>query len=158
MARFEMELPNELMENFKLLEKDSEEILGKMTEAGAEAVWHNVKLFAPEPLKKYARISKTYKTPTDGGINTKIYLSGYIPFSNPNRKLFTRKAKEGYVYSTDKGVPVPFLANIYEYGRSNAPFPKHPFFRKSFKKNQIEQAMLDAQSLAWQDAGITPFD
>ncbi len=157
MAKFEMELPKELMDNFTKLDKNSDEILGKMTEAGATAVWHNVKLFAPEVIKNHAKISKTYKTPTDGGINTKVYLSGYVPFSNPNRKFFSRYAK-GRRYDTTKGVPVPFLANMYEYGRSDAPFPKHPFFRKSFRNDQITQAMLDAQSEAWQDAGINPFE
>jgi hypothetical protein len=49
------------------------------------------------------------------------------------------------VYKSTEGVPAEFLANIYEFGRHGYPFPKHPFLRKSFRKNQIEKAMLDVQ-------------
>jgi len=50
------------------------------------------------------------------------------------------------MYYTEKGVPVDFLAIMYEYGRSNAPFPKKPFFRKSFKKDKIVEFMLNYQA------------
>ena len=37
------------------------------------------------------------------------------------------------------------VANMFEYGSSKKNYPKHPFFRKSFKKEQIMQAMKEAQ-------------
>lgn len=141
MARFQVELPNDLIKQAEAISKDTNRILGEMTRAGAEVVEHQMKNNAPQLLKSHIKVSKTYKTPSDGGVNTKVYVSGYIPFSDPNRKLFTRKNGSGKKYSTDKGVPADFLANLYEYGRSTAPFPKHPFVRKSFKKKEIEEAM-----------------
>lgn len=141
MARFQVELPNDLIKQVEAISKDTNRILGEMTRAGAEVVESQMKNNAPQLLKSHIKVSKTYKTPSDGGVNTKVYVSGYIPFSDPNRKLFTRKNGSGKNYSTDKGVPADFLANLYEYGRSTAPFPKHPFVRKSFKKKEIEEAM-----------------
>lgn len=149
MAKFEMELPTEIMKDFEKIYKDSEKIFGEMTMAGAERVMYNMKKNAPNILKPYVRTTKMYKTPTDGGINTKAYISGYIPFSDPNRKYFSaRNGTTSKVYKTSQGVPAEFLANLYEYGRSTAPFPKHPFMRKSFNKNEIEQEMLKAQKRA----------
>jgi HK97 gp10 family phage protein len=146
MAKFKMELPTELIKEFETLEKKSEKIFGEMTKAGAEVVAKNVQSNAPNTIKNYVKISKVYKTPSDGGINTKVYVSGYIPFSDPNRKYFSRtNGKSSTVYKSTEGVPADFLANLYEYGRSTAPFPKHPFLRKSFKKKEIEDAMLQAQ-------------
>ena len=71
------------------------------------------------------KITKIYKTPSDGGINTKVGFYGY--FINEN------------------GIetPAPLVANVFEYGSSK--FTKKPFFRRAFKKAQIEQAMLEAQ-------------
>ena len=149
MAKFQMELPNDLIKDFEKLNKDCDKIFGEMTKAGAEVVEKNMNANAPNEIKGHIKISKTYQTPSDGGINTKVYVSGYIPFSNPNRKFFTRKGGSGKTnYSTSKGVPVDFLAQLYEYGRSTSPFPKHPFMRKSFKKKEIEEAMLKAQKKA----------
>ena len=135
------------------LERDSETIFSGMVQAGAEVVQQNMKSAAPTPeLKSRVKISKTYTTPTDGGINAKVYVGGYIPFSG-NRTSITTPAK-GKQYVNKKGVPAGFVAMMYEYGsseRSTAAgenrgvFPKRPFVRKSFKKKQIEEAMLQAQ-------------
>lgn len=146
MAKYVMELPTEIMQDVKKLNDNYEQIFGGMTKAGAEKVLSNVKGSVPlSSMASHVKLSVTYKTPSDDGINTKVYFSGYLPFSG-NRKTFVRRGRNGgQVYSTTKGVPVDFLANVYEYGRSNAPFPKKPFFRKSFKKGQIEKAMLNAQ-------------
>ena len=147
MAVFDLELPNELIKEFEELSGNADKIMGEMTKAGARAVLMNVESKAPAKLNGHFKISKVYMTPTDGGINTKVYCSGYIPFSSPNRAYFSRYAK-GKLYNTKEGVPASFLAIMYEYGRSNAPFPKHPFFRSAFSKNLIEQAMLQAQQSA----------
>lgn len=146
MAKFKMELPSEIMKDFQKIYDNADEIFGEMTRAGAEVVMNNVKASVPlTSMSGHVKLSKTYKTPSDDGINTKVYFSGYLPFKG-NRKTFKRRGRSGgSVYTTTKGIPADFLAQIYEYGRSTSPFPKKPFFRKSFKKAQIEKAMIKAQ-------------
>lgn len=150
MARVKVELPTELIKQFESLNMNTEKMLGEMTTAGAKVALENMKANAPLPqMASHAKLSKVYKTPSDDGINTKAYFSGYLPFSTPNRKTFSRRgATGGTVYTTDKGVPVDFLAKVFEYGRSNRPFPKKPFVRKSFNKTGITQAMMKAQENA----------
>lgn len=146
MARLNVVLPEEIMKEFKNLNNNAEKMFGEMTQAGAEEVVSNVKASVPkQSMSSHVKITRAYKTPSDGGINTKVYLSGYIPFKG-NRKTFSRSGRNGSTYITTKGIPVEFLANVFEYGRHNGnPFPKKPFFRRSFKKSQIEQAMLKVQ-------------
>lgn len=132
MAKFVMELPTDIINDFRMIYDDYDKIVGEMTRAGAEVVYHNVAAALPDGIRKSVmmgnlRITKTYKTPTDGGTNTKVGFYGYF------------QSEDG------KKTPAPLVANLYEYGRSNAPFPKQPFFRKAFKGSQIEQAMYDAQ-------------
>lgn len=150
MAQFQANLPDAIIKDMKRIHDNTEKIFGEMTRAGAEVVEDNVRANAPTILKSHVKLTRTYKTPSDGGINTKVYLSGYIPFSNSNRKGFSRRNKAGgKMYTTNKGVPVEFLANLYEYGRSTSPFPKKPFLRKAFgAKTRIEQAMRKAQKQA----------
>lgn len=149
MAKFVMELPKEVMDEFKWVYDNTERIFGGMTKAGANVALGTMLSTCPnDELKKCGKLTKTYKTPSDDGINTKAGFFGYIPFHHPpsakNRQYFTRSAKGG-VYSTSKGVPADFLAKLYEYGRSYNPFPKKPFVRKAFNKKKIEKAMLEAQ-------------
>ena len=149
MAQFKVILPDKVMDEFKKVYNDTDKIFGEMTRAGAEVVKGNVIASVPkQEMASYVKVTKTYRTPTDGGINTKVYLSGYMPFTG-NRTTFARRGKKGgQVYVTDKGIPVDFLAKIYEYGRSDRPFPKKPFLRKAFNKQSIEEAMLKAQKEA----------
>lgn len=141
MARFEMQMPEEIMSDIKYIHDNSEEIFGAMTKAGAEVAQKRAISNAPNPkLKSHIKVSRTYKTPSDDGINNKVYINGYIPFTPP-RKSFIRN---GYV--TKKGIPADFIAKVYEYGRKGRPFPKRPFFRKSFNKSAIEAAMKSVQS------------
>lgn len=135
MAKFELQLPSDIMKDFKKIYDNADDIFGAMTEAGAEVVMNNIKANVPQSVKNSKmmdclKMTKTYKTPSDGGINTKVGFYGY--FEN----------KEG------KTVPAPLVANVFEHGRSDLPFPKHPFMRKSFRKAQIEKAMLKAQKQA----------
>ena len=130
MAKFELELPTELMAQIEKLNKDSEKIFGGMTKAGAEVTLKTVKANAPQGWKNSRimnniKVTRTYKTPSDGGINNKVIISGY--FINEN------------------GVktPAPLVANVFEYGSSK--FSKQPFFRRSFRKSDIERAMRKAQ-------------
>lgn len=130
MARFVMELPTDIMEEMQRIYDNSDEIFGGMTQAGAEVALENVKMNVPAGWKgsqimNNIKLTRTYKTPSDDGINTKVIISGY--FINKN------------------GVktPAPLVANVFEYGSTK--FTKKPFFRKSFRKSQINQAMRDAQ-------------
>lgn len=130
MAKFLLELPDDIMKDIKYLNDNADEILGGMTKAGAETVYNNVRSNIPQgfsgsDIMNCLKITKVYKTPTDDGINTKVGFYGY--FTNKN------------------GVktPAPLVANVFEYGSSK--FTKRPFFRKAFNKAQIQKAMLQAQ-------------
>ena len=147
MAKFTLELPFAIIDDIEFLDKNTERIFGSATKAGAEVVMNEIRSRLPDPsFADHLKITRVYRTPTDGGINTKVYLSGYLPFSDKNRKYFARRGKQGgKVYKTDKGVPVEFLGILYEYGRPNGnKWPKKPFLRKSFgQKQKIEKAMQD---------------
>ena len=132
MARFNAELPNDIIKQIEELEGSTEKMLSEMTEAGAKIVFDNIKAGVPAAwldsnIMSCLQITKTYKTPSDDGINTKVAFYGY--FKNEDGKI----------------VPAPLVANVTEYGRSNSPYPKKPFLRKSFRKSQIEKAMLSVQ-------------
>ena len=130
MAKFIMQLPTEILKDIEYINGNSDKIFGEMTQAGANVTINNIrsnipKSFADSGIMNCLKITKVYKTPTDNGINTKVGFFGY--FTNKN------------VIKT----PAPLVANVFEYGSSK--FTKQPFFRRSFKKAQIERAMLDAQ-------------
>lgn len=132
MAKFELELPNDIMKQFSDLDKNLDKMLGEMTEAGARVVLENIKTNVPHSwfssnIMKCLKVTKTYKTPSDDGVNTKVAFYGY--FINRNGEK----------------IPAPLVANVTEYGRSNSPYPKKPFMRKSFKKAEIEKAMEKIQ-------------
>lgn len=129
---FKMELPTEIIKDIEKISGDCEEIFGAMTRAGADVVESNIKANIPQSIRESnmmdcLKVTKTYKTPSDDGINTKVGFYGY------------------FINEDGKRVPAPLVANVFEYGRSSAPFPKHPFLRKSFRKKEIEEAMLKAQ-------------
>lgn len=130
MAKFKMELPNEIIKDISNIYNNTDIIFGKMTEAGAKVVYQNIQQnvpsnFADSEIMNCLKITRTYRTPSDGGINNKVGFYGY--FTNHN------------------GVktPAPLVAGVFEYGSSK--FTKKPFLRRSFKKSQIEAVMLEAQ-------------
>ena len=130
MANFKIDLPSDLIKELEDVQKNTDKIFGGMTKAGADVVLNNVKANVPESwrgskIMGCIKTTKTYKTPSDGGINTKVIISGY--------------------FNNSKGVrtPAPLVANIFEYGSTK--FTKKPFFRKSFRKKEIEEAMMKAQ-------------
>lgn len=132
MAKFQNALPTDLIKEFESLNINTEKMIGEMTKAGAETVYSNVKGNAPEgvgnsELMSHLKISRTYKTPSDDGINNKVLFSGY--FTNRNGKT----------------TPVELVLNMFEYGSSKRNYPKKPFFRKSFRKKEIESAMMKVQ-------------
>ena len=132
MAKFDMILPDDIMADFKKIYDNTEKIFGEMTKAGAEVVMKNVIANAPEGIKtsnmmRCLKMTDVYKTPSDDGINTKVAFYGY------------------FINDEGKRVPAPLVGNVFEYGRSNLPFPKQPFMRASFNGGQIRAAMLKAQ-------------
>lgn len=129
---FKIELPTEIMRDIQRIDSNVENILGKMTQAGAEVVKSNIEANIPDSIRQSdmmncLKITRTFKTPSDDAVNTKVGFYGY------------------FINDEGQRVPAPLVGNVFEYGRSNLPFPKHPFLRKSFKKSQIEEAMLKAQ-------------
>ena len=132
MAKIVIDIDDSVLKDISYIDKQFDHIFGGMTQAGAEAVHKNVISALPEALKssgftKNVKLSRVYKTPSDDGINTKVMITGYF------------KNKEG------KKTPAPLVANMFEYGSDKRNYPKHPFFRKSFKKSQIMKAMEEAQ-------------
>ena len=132
MAKFTFNIDESVLKDISYIDKQFDNIFGGMTQAGAEVVYKNVISALPWALKSSGfssnvKLSKVYRTPSDDGINTKVMITGYF------------KNKEG------KKTPAPLVANMFEYGSSKRKYPKHPFFRKSFKKSQIMKAMEEAQ-------------
>jgi len=129
MAGFNAELPNELIKSFQELETNTEEMLSEMTKAGAEVVYKQVKsnmkssFKSTESLEKGLKITKSYRTPSDDGINTKVGFYGY----------------------DEDGIPIPLKALAREYGTSRGE-KKKPFFRKAFRQESaITNAMMKVQ-------------
>lgn len=132
MARFNLELPNDVIKELGTLEKNTDKMLGEMTQAGAKIVLENIKSSVPQSwyssnIMKCLKVTNTYKTPSDDGVNTKVAFYGYFINKNGER------------------IPAPLVANVTEYGRHTSPYPKKPFLRRSFKKAQIEKAMQAIQ-------------
>lgn len=149
MAKFQATLPDDLIKEFKKLDRDSEKMVGEMTKAGAEIAYKNVvenmkRAFkTPDELISKVKITKTYNTPSDGGINTKVAVYGYIKQGKKFKRKNTYKKARGKVYESD-GVPAPMIVVQREYGNSRG-VKKMPIFRPSFKKSQLEPAMLKVQ-------------
>lgn len=132
MARFNIELPNDIIKQFDSLDKNTTKMLEEMTEAGAKVVHENIKASVPQSwyasnIMKCLKMTRPYKTPSDDGVNVKVAFYGY--FINENGKK----------------TPAPLVANVTEYGRSNSPYPKKPFMRRAFNKSKIEKAMQAVQ-------------
>ena len=135
MAKFVAELPDAILKDFEKIYGNTEKIFGEMTKAGAQLAYNNIVANVPEGIRNSGMmdtlmISRVYRTPSDDGINTKVLFNGY------------------FINEDGVRTPAPLVANVFEYGRSNAPFPKQPFLRKSFRKSEIEKAMLEAQKQA----------
>lgn len=132
MAKAKFEIPKELLNQVKKLEHDTPEMMKAMVEAGAETVLERMKSNAPagmksSPIMNCLCTTRPYEAPSDDSINVKVGFAGY--------------------FTNEDGVrtPAPLVANIFEYGRSNSPFPKQPFMRKSFNKGAITKAMEAVQ-------------
>lgn len=133
MAKFKVELPNDLIKQFEKLEINTPQMLEEMTQAGARVVLENVRAKIPKGLAKSLSddnldITKPYRTPSDDGVNTQVMITGY------------------FVNRYGKKTPAPLVANMFEYGSSSNPnYPRQRFFRIAFKQKQITEAMMKVQ-------------
>lgn len=155
MAKFEASLPTDILNEVDFLQINAIKIFGGMTKAGAEVVKRQIETNATRAfdsktaakLNQKLKITRTYDTPSDGGINTKVAYYGYIPRSDGSKV----KIKGG----SYPGVPAPLLASLREYGaRSGGKMPaslkrywtKQSFVRPAFANTApIQKAMLKAQ-------------
>lgn len=132
MAKLVLDIDDSVLKDISYIDKQFDHIFGGMTKAGAEVVYKNVISALPGALRssgftKNVKLSRVYKTPSDDGINTKVMITGY------------------FINKDGRKTPAPLVANMFEYGSDKRKYPKHPFFRKSFKKSQIMKAMEEAQ-------------
>lgn len=138
MAKFKQELPNDLIQELEKLGTECEKMMGEMTQSGAEVAYKLIKsnmvtaFKSTKSLEEGLKITKVYKTSSDDAINTKVAFYGYVKGSKSTQRY-------------PKGTPIPLIAMAREYGTSRGE-TKKPFLRKSFKKKEIEQAMLKVQS------------
>ena len=136
MARYEAMLPTELIKQFEEVYDNTFDMMGDMTKAGAQLVYKNVQANMNKSFKSVRSLSRgltltrVYRTPSDDGVNCKVGFYG----------CDTSKKTKQY----PNGVPIPLIALAREYGTSSGE-SKRPFFRKSFKKVQIEEAMKKVQ-------------
>lgn len=133
MARFKAELPNDLLKQFQdLANGGAEQMMKEMVDVGATVAEKNIRANMRKVFKDSSRLekclvrTKTYKTPSDDGVNEKVAFYGY------------------FVNEQGKKVPAPLVAQAREYGTSQGE-TKKPFIRKSFKKAEITDAMLKVQ-------------
>lgn len=136
MAKFNADFSYDLIKEFEDLGANCTEMFSEMVDAGAETVLKNVRNEMKKSFKSTATLEKglkktrIYKTPTDDGINVKVAFYGY------DSSKVTKKYPQG--------VPIPLIAMAREYGTSRGE-KDEPFFRKSFKKTEIEVAMKQVQ-------------
>lgn len=152
MARYNAQLPNEIIKEIEAHERNCKNMFEDMTQEGAKVVYNlvlqNMKsaFASTESLEKGLTFTRAYRT-KDGSVNTYVGFYGYD--GKPTTKY-------------PKGTPIPLMAMAREYGtygsnkktkhnprNKKGVMPKgekkNPFFRKSFKKKDIEEAMLKVQ-------------
>ena len=136
MAKFKEQLPYDLIKQFEELDLGATDMMEKMTRAGAEVVYEEIKKKLPKAFKKTDNlekgliITKTYKNAKEE-IATKVGFYGYDT---------TRKTKQ-----YPNGTPIPLIVLAREYGTSSGE-KKIPILRPAFrKKKAIESEMLKVQ-------------
>lgn len=145
MARFEIKVPTELMNELTKLGKNTPKMIEEMEQAGADVVYKNVKANMKNSFKDssklepYLKITKTYRT-KDGSVNTKVGFYGKYKEGSSKFKVTSKSGRE---YNYDY-IPVPLIVRAREFGSSSGE-SKKPFYRKSWNNNQIESAMLKVQ-------------
>ena len=174
MAKFEVELPTEIIKSMTVIYDECPEIFSAMTQAGGQVVQRHIlnnmryAFDQPEKLAPYLKVTRPYRTYGGKFVNTKVAFYGYYRNSalrNTDKPYINRsKATEGHVYRTgyrgntvkvssgrksneyiQEGVPVPLIVIAREYGTSSGE-AKKPFVRKAFnQKSEIEIAMYEEQ-------------
>lgn len=136
MAKFQAMIPTELIKEFEEVYDNTFLMMGEMTKAGATVAYKNIQsnmsrsFKSVKTLNKGLTMTRVYRTPSDDGVNCKVGFYGYD----------TSKRTKKY----PNGIPIPLIALAREYGTSSGE-SKKPFFRKSFKKAEIEQQMEKVQ-------------
>lgn len=179
MAKFVMELPTELYNDFNTLLNNCPELFEKMTRAGAEVVYrqilNNMRYAFSDTtnLAPHLQITKSYRTAMGKFVNTKVAFYGYYR-KNDRDYIQHRKSKAGHEYRTGykgntkamssgvkdatyryKGVPVPLITAAREFGSSRGE-AKKPFVRPAFSNTvAIERAMQAAQDRYLREWGLT---
>ena len=149
MAKFDMEVPNDVINKFQELDRNFDKIFGEMVEKAGQHVYSlvmaNMKSVfkTTKSLEKGLKVTRVYKTPSDDGINVHIGFYGYADSDKPVKITTTSKKGKKYTYERS-GVPIPLIAIAREYGTSRGE-AKKPFFRKSFKKKEIEAVMQSVE-------------
>lgn len=129
MARFNAEIPKDIIDQLTALEKS--DMFERMVDAGADVVMENVKRNMKSAFKNTQNLEKcliktrVYRT-RDGSIRDKVAFYGY------------------FINEQGKEVPAPLVVMAREYGTSRGELKK-PFFRRSFNRQQITSAMLKVQ-------------
>lgn len=137
MAKFKQKLATDEIKEFENLGLNCSKIFGEMVDAGAEKVLSNARANMSKVFKTTNSLmlglkkTKIYKTQRDGGINVYVGFYGYAP-NTPKTKRHPR------------GTPIPLIAMAREFGSVSGE-AKRPFFRKSFKKKEIQQVMQEVQ-------------
>ena len=151
MAKMIMQFPDELMKQFEDMSRSCDDMFGDMTQAGAKVVYNNIlnkmgMVFEHQGnLKDYLKITKSYKSKYDDGINTKVAFYGYYKEGQKNfniTKVLKGGKKQKYSYN---GIPVPLIVMAREFGSSRGEASK-PFVLPSFNQAQIREAMLKKQN------------
>ena len=158
MAKLVVTMPDEVIKQIQKVNDNYDEIFGGMTEAGADVMMSYIQkgakyafgAAAKNPLKALKK-TKVYKTPSDGGINTKVAFYGYQPPKKKKDGTSVRVIIKGKYNYTNKGVPWALITaarssgTVYRYpgGRERS----IPFMPQALSHTaQIKKAMLKKQS------------
>lgn len=138
MARFDSELPNDLMKQLEALNSGGvDDMMNEMLNTAGDQVENEVrqntrKVFKnPGTLLGGLKKTRVYRTSTDDAKNVKIAFFGYVKGSKKTPRH-------------PKGTPIPLIALAREYGTSSGE-TKRPFLRPAFCKTKITDVMLKVQ-------------
>ncbi len=157
MAKMVVTLPDEVINDVKRIDSNYDRIFGGMTDAGADVMMSYIQKgakwafgsAAAKPLKALKK-TKVYKTPSDGGINTKVAFYGYQgPKFTKDGRYVKVIIRGKYDYSS-LGVPWPIITAARSSGtiyRTPGGIEKAKAFMPQAlaHKSEIKKAMLEKQ-------------
>lgn len=157
MAKLVVTMPDSVIADIKKIDANYEKIFGGMTDAGADVMMSYIQkgaqwAFGSRATKPLTGLKKTkiYKTPSDGGINTKVAFYGYQgPKFTKDGRYVKVLIKGKYDYSS-KGVPWAIITAARSSGtvyRNPGGIERSiPFMPQALAhKAEIEKAMLKKQ-------------